>query len=53
MEKELDCDFYGSDAYALVDVVHDVQGESQPSKDQTVTEQQQETVEQEDWESYR
>ena len=28
----------------------DVQGESQPSKDQTVTEQQQETVEQEDWE---
>lgn len=28
----------------------DVQEESQPSKDQTVTEQQQETVEQEDWE---
>ena len=28
----------------------DVQKESQPSKDQTVTKQQQETVEQEDWE---
>ncbi len=28
----------------------DVQEESQPSKNQTVTEQQQETVEQEDWE---
>lgn len=28
----------------------DVQGESQPSEDQAVTEQQQETVEQEDWE---
>ena len=28
----------------------DVQGESQPSEDQVVTEQQQETVEQEDWE---
>ena len=28
----------------------DVQEESQQSKDQTVTEQQQETVEQEDWE---